>query len=143
MSNTSHTTHSTAIPCLMYRDASTAIGWLCRTVGFEHHAVYTNDDGSIAHAELTLAGGMIMLGSVNDGEYGRLVRQPDELGNAVSQSLYLVVDDPDVVYRRVKEAGGKIAIDIKDEDYGGRGFSFLDPEGHLWNIGSYDPWQPK
>jgi hypothetical protein len=28
----------------------------------------------------------------------------------------------------------------RDEDYGGRVFSCRDPEGHLWNIGSYDPW---
>ena len=31
-------------------------------------------------------------------------------------------------------------MEIKDEDYGGRGFSCFDPEGHLWNFGSYDPW---
>ena len=31
-------------------------------------------------------------------------------------------------------------IDIKDGDYGGRGFTCRDPEGHLWNFGSYDPW---
>ncbi|MCO5185240.1 MAG: glyoxalase, partial [Anaerolineae bacterium] len=26
------------------------------------------------------------------------------------------------------------------EDYGGRGYSCLDREGHVWNFGSYDPW---
>ena len=31
-------------------------------------------------------------------------------------------------------------IEIKDEDYGGRGFSCYDLEGHLWNFGTYDPW---
>ena len=30
----------------------------------------------------------------------------------------------------------------RDEDYGGRVFSCRDPEGHLWNIGSYDPCSP-
>ncbi|HEY6251202.1 MAG TPA: glyoxalase, partial [Candidatus Angelobacter sp.] len=24
--------------------------------------------------------------------------------------------------------------------YGGRAFTCRDPEGHLWNVGSYDPW---
>jgi uncharacterized glyoxalase superfamily protein PhnB len=32
-------------------------------------------------------------------------------------------------------------LDIKDEDYGGRGFSYRDLEGHLWNFGTYDPWE--
>ena len=32
------------------------------------------------------------------------------------------------------------AIEIKDEDYGGRGFACHDLEGHLWGFGTYDPW---
>jgi uncharacterized glyoxalase superfamily protein PhnB len=55
----------------------------------------------------------------------------------------MVVPDADAVYRRVKAAGGNMVIDIKDEDYGRRGFSFLDPEEHLWNVGTYDPWKTK
>ncbi len=39
-----------------------------------------------------------------------------------------------------KAAGAKIVIDIKDEDYGGRGYTCRDPEGHIWNFGTYDPW---
>ena len=30
---------------------------------------------------------------------------------------------------------------IKDEDYGGRSFSFRDPQGHAWTVGTYDPWK--
>lgn len=33
-----------------------------------------------------------------------------------------------------------IIRDIQDEDYGGRGYTCRDPEGHIWNFGSYDPW---
>lgn len=36
-----------------------------------------------------------------------------------------------------------IVIDIKDEDYGGRGFSCRDLEGHLWNFDTYDPSEAK
>ena len=42
---------------------------------------------------------------------------------------------------RAKAAGASFVIDIKDEDYGGRGFTCRDPEGHLWNVGTYDPWE--
>jgi uncharacterized glyoxalase superfamily protein PhnB len=31
-------------------------------------------------------------------------------------------------------------MDIKDQDYGGRGYSCRDLEGHIWSIGTYDPW---
>jgi uncharacterized glyoxalase superfamily protein PhnB len=131
---------STAIPCLRYRDAPAAIDWLCRVLGFERHLVVPDDTGGIAHAQLALGGGMIMLGSVRDGEYGRLMKQPDEVGGAQTQSTYLVVPDADAVHARVVAAGARIAMPIRDEDYGGRGFGCWDPEGHLWNIGSYDPW---
>ncbi len=60
-----------------------------------------------------------------------------------TQSPYVVVPDADEVYQRAKGNGAEIVIDIKDEDYGGRGFSCRDPEGHLWNIGTYDPWRIK
>jgi uncharacterized glyoxalase superfamily protein PhnB len=41
-------------------------------------------------------------------------------------------------------ARAKIVMNIKDEDYGGRGVSCCDLEGHLWNFGTYDPWhQPQ
>ena len=131
---------STAIPCLRYRDAPAAIDWLCRAFGFERHLVVPDDAGGIAHAQLTLDGGMIMLGSVRANDYGFLMKQPDEVGGAQTQSSYLVVPDTDAVHARAVAAGARIALAIKDEDYGGRGFSCFDLEGHLWSIGSYDPW---
>ncbi|HEX2604281.1 MAG TPA: VOC family protein [Oxalicibacterium sp.] len=128
------------IPCLRYRDAPAAIEWLCDTFGFEKQAVYANPDGGIAHAQLTFGNGMIMLGSADtESAWGKLIRQPEEVG-AETQSAYIVVQDPDAIYARAKAAGADIVIDIKFEDYGGRGFSCRDPEGHLWNFGSYDPW---
>lgn len=64
-------TKSTIMPTLRYKNAPAAIEWLCHILGFERHAVYTGSDGTIAHAELTLGGGMIMLGSQRDDAYGR------------------------------------------------------------------------
>ncbi len=52
-----------------------------------------------------------------------------------------MVADADAVHRRAVAAGAEVVIGIKDEDHGGRGFSCRDPEGHLWNIGTYDPWK--
>ena len=95
------------------------------------------------HAELTLNGGMIMLGSINDGPFGQHIKQPDQIGGFETQSSYLVVTDADAVYRRAKDAGVEIVIDIKDESYGGRGFTCRDLEGRLWSVGTYDPWQAK
>ena len=142
MSSTAKNTRATVVPCLRYRDAPKAIEWLCSTFGFERQLVVPNEDGTIAHAQLSFGNGMVMLGSVAtaDGEFGHLTKQPDEIGGLETQSPYLIVADADVVYQRAKTAGAKIVIEIKDEDYGGRGFSCRDMEGHLWNVGTYDPW---
>ena len=132
-------TRATVIPCMRYRDAPAAIEWLCSTFGFERQLVVPNEDGTIAHAQLGYGNGMIMLGSIFDTAFGRLMKQPSEVGKAVTQSAYLVVNDADLVYGRALEAGAQIVLDIKDEDYGGRGFTCRDPEGHIWSIGTYDP----
>lgn len=140
MSDLAKNTRATVIPGLRYRDAPAAIEWLCEVLGLEKQLVVANDDGTIAHAQLAFGNGMIMLGSAIESEYGRLLKQPDEIGGYETQAPYLVVRDADAVYRRARAAGARIVMDIKDEDYGGRGFSFQDPEGHLWNVGTYDPW---
>ena len=79
-------------------------------------------------------------GSARASEFDNLQKPPSALGGAVSQSPYIIVDDADRHYARAVEAGAEIVIEIKDEDYGGRGYSCRDPEGHVWNFGSYDPW---
>ena len=142
MPNFAKPTQASVIPCLRYRDAPAAIDWLCQTFGFEKHLIVPNTDGTIAHAQLSFGNGMVMLGSVmnEDTEFGLLVKQPDEVGGTSTQSAYLVVNDADAVYASAKAGGARIAMEIRDEDYGGRGFSCYDLEGHLWSFGTYDPW---
>jgi uncharacterized glyoxalase superfamily protein PhnB len=134
-------TRATVIPSLRYRNAPAAIDWLCQVFGFEKQLVVANPDGTIAHAQLSFGNGMIMLGSVADTEFGRLMKQPDEIGGAETQSSYVIVSDADLVYARAKAANAEIVREIKDEDYGGRLFTCRDLEGHLWSIGTYDPWE--
>ncbi len=108
---TNPSSRSAVIPAIRYRDAPAAIEFLCRVIGFEKHLVAPGPDNTVSHAQLALGGGMLMLGSADNGsDYG------------------------------AREAGWTIVIPIEDEDYGGRGFSCLDPEGRLWNVGTYDRW---
>lgn len=130
---------STAIPALRYRDAPRMIRWLQDAFGFQANLVVPGENGSIAHAQLTLGAGMIMLGSARDDAFGKL-QVPAQTDAPVTQSTYLIIADTDGVYQRAQAAGATIVMPIRDEDHGGRGFGCRDPEGHLWYIGSYDPW---
>ncbi len=133
---------SAIIPCMRFRDAPKAIEWLCDVCGFTKHAVYANEDGKIAHAELRRGGGMIMLGSVLKVEtkFGKQIKQPDEIGGFETQSPYIIVAAIDSLYAKVKASNAEIVMEIKDQTYGSRDFSCRDFEGHLWNFGTYDPW---
>lgn len=130
---------SIIIPTLRYRDAAEMIDWLCCGFGFSRKAVHQNDGGGIAHAQLILGNSMIMLSTYQADEFGAHQVAPDG-ESAVTQSSYIIVENPDAVFNQAKEAGAKIVMGISDWDHGGRGFSCRDPEGHLWSFGSYDPW---
>ena len=129
------------IPCLRYRDAAAAIDWLCRAFGFERHMVVPGEGSTIAHAQLTLGNGMVMLGSARDDEFGKLMKTPAQVGGVSTQSAYIVVADADAHHARAVAAGAKVVYPLEDADYGGRGYSCLDPEGNVWSFGTYDPWK--
>jgi len=127
------------IPALRYKNATAAIDWLCKAFGFERKMVVPGDGGSIAHAELTLGNGMIMLGDA-ETEYGWLVQPPNPPTRVNTQGTYVIVADVDGHYARAKAAGAEIVLDIKTQDYGGRDYTCRDLEGHVWTFGTYDPW---
>jgi uncharacterized glyoxalase superfamily protein PhnB len=97
-------TSVTVIAALQYEDAPAGIEFLCRAFGFERKAVYQGEGDTIAHAELTLGNGMVMLGSANDTEYGRLLVRPRDAGG-VTMSIYVIVQDPDAHFARARAAG--------------------------------------
>jgi uncharacterized glyoxalase superfamily protein PhnB len=127
----------TVIPALQYRDARAAIEFLCKAFGFDKNAVYEEPGGSIAHAQLTLGNGMVMLGSVKDSEYSKLLVRPADAGG-VTMSVYVVVDDADAHFARAKAAATTIVREPVTQDYGGRDYTCKDPEGHVWTFGTYD-----
>ena len=139
MTQPSSSPKSNIMPAMRYRDAAAAIEWLCRTFGFQKHLVVPGENGSIAHAQLTIGNGMIMLGSPSDDEVEPLMKLPGETGTT-TQTVYIVVSDIDAHYQKAKAESAEILREIADQDYGGRLYTARDPEGHIWNFGSYDPW---
>src|SRR3546814_11522641 len=74
---------------------------------------------------------MVMRGSAdNASQWGRQVAQPDEIDMRETQSPCVIVADTDAHYARAKDAGATIVMDIADQDYGGRGHSRRDIQGH-------------
>jgi uncharacterized glyoxalase superfamily protein PhnB len=125
------------IPFLNYEDAPAALDWLANAFGFERSDVHEGPDGTIAHAEMRFADGLIMLGSAGENDLG--MKTPRELG-AVNQGVYVIVDDRiNEHYERAVAAGAEVVRPLHDTDYGSRDYIVRDPEGNLWSFGTYRP----
>jgi uncharacterized glyoxalase superfamily protein PhnB len=120
-------------PALRYRDAPAAIEWLERALGFETTERIDNPDGTIAHAELRLGDGLIMLGSGAED-----LQDPPGDWRAARITLYVAVADVDGLHERAKAAGADVS-DLFEQDYGSRDFNARDPEGNHWSFGTYVP----
>lgn len=129
------------IPSMKYRNAPEAIAWLCKVFGFQKRVVVPGEsEGVIAHAQLSLGNGMIMLGTAGEeSEFEKLVGPPEK-GRRLTGAPYIVVDDIDAHYDRAKNAGAGIVMALEEQHYGGKLYAARDPEGYVWCFGSYDPW---
>ena len=127
---------------LKYHDCKAAIAFLCEAFGFERHVVHEAEDASIPHAQLKRGDDMIMLGSVRseDDPFAPYSTTPRDTGGGCTMSTYIIVTDVDAHHDRAVAAGAKVVYPPTDQDYGGRNYSALDPEGNIWHFGDYDPW---
>lgn len=85
----------TIFPFVRYVDAPGAIDWLVEAFGFQRLTVVPNPDGTIAHAELGIGAGVLMLGTLRDDF--QHMKSPRDAGG-VTQGLY-------VTYRPASSAG--------------------------------------
>ena len=120
-------------PGLQYADADAAMKWLEDVLGCRRREDHRDDDGNVVHAEVEFQGAVLMLSSAGVG------REPFRSLPAGGRLVYIAIDEVDALYDRVREAGGDIALEITDTDYGSRDFAVRDPEGNLWAFGTYRP----
>jgi len=113
-------------PYLLYEDVAAAIDWLTAAFGFRERTRIPGPGGKVAHAEMELADGLVMMGCPGP-EY----RNPKRLGH-VTQHLYVYVDSVDGHFEHARKAGAKILEEPADQFYGDRRYAAEDPEGHSW-----------
>jgi len=122
-------------PSLTYDDAPAAIEWLGKAFGFERRLVVPGPGGTIMHSELSFGPDVIMVSSAKP-EAKRM--SPRGLPGR-HQALCVHVDDPDAHFARANDAGAVILQELRNEEYGSRGYMAADPEGHHWYFGTYVP----
>jgi uncharacterized glyoxalase superfamily protein PhnB len=106
-----------------YADAAAAIDWLTEAFGFRERAEqrYTDEHGTVVHAEVEWAGEVVMLATPNEHYEGpRRHRETCEIARRwqdnpwVVDGLFVTVDDVDAHHARAVAAGATVIRPLED-----------------------------
>ncbi|HWH35785.1 MAG TPA: VOC family protein [Acidimicrobiales bacterium] len=115
-------------PYLAVGDARAALAWYAGVWGARPRGEpVVMADGRIGHAELSLAGGVLMLAD----EYPDLGVRAPAAGTGSAVTLHLAVADVDSHADRAVDAGARLERPPADHPYG-RNAVVIDPFGHRW-----------
>ena len=120
-------------PYLIVDGASDAIDFYTSVLGATERMRMDAPGGRIGHAELEIAGSVVMLADENPEMNAR---GPRAFGGS-PVSLMVYVEDVDGVFGRALEAGAKELRPVENQFYGDRMGAFEDPFGHEWNVASH------
>jgi uncharacterized glyoxalase superfamily protein PhnB len=126
------------IPMISYEDGVAALEWLAKAFGFRETARMLGPDGRLAHGEMEVGGGLIMLATPTpDYEGPRRHREHCERARQWSAVPWIIdgvlvyVDDLNAHYQQARAEGARILSEI-EEGPPGRRYRAEDPEGHRW-----------
>lgn len=124
--------YNAVIPALAFKGAGAAITWYKNVLGAKEKMRFENPDKTIAHAEITIGGDVIMI-SEEMPEYNT---SPKTLGgNSINLCVY--VPDVDNVIKKAVGEGATLIAAAKDEFYGDRSGRFEDPFGYRWIVSTH------
>lgn len=121
------------IAVLVYADLEAAHRHLVAVFGLEPGPLHRDDAGTVVHAEVRTADGVVMLHRVAP-EWG--LASPATLGAATGM-LVVTVQDVDAHHAAVVARGGTVTFPPADQPYGVREYGALGPEGEPWSF-----WAP-
>ena len=121
-------------PYLIVDDAAGAIDFYKQAFGATEELRMPMGD-KIGHAEIKIGDSHVMLA---DEFPERDIRGPKARGGTAS-SLMIYVEDVDTVFRQALDAGARVDgdMEVKDQFYGDRSGSLIDPFGHKWTVATH------
>lgn len=127
--------YHSVIPYLIINEAAKAIEFYKKAFSAKEIGRLVMPDGRVGHCELQIGDSRIMLADELP-EWGN--KSPQTLGNT-PVGLCLYVDNVDDVFKKALEAGAKTGenMEVKDQFYGDRSGTVIDPFGHKWTIATH------
>ena len=89
--------------------------------------------GKLMHAEFKIGNSIVMMA---DEWPDRNIRGPKSLGGS-PVGIMVYVEDVDACFQRAIAAGAAVHQPVKDQFYGDRSGSVIDPFGHQWTIATH------
>ena len=120
-------------PYLFVKSAASAIDFYKGVFGATETVRMSGPNGKIMHAELKIGDSIVMLADENP-QTGMM--SPQTIGG-FSVGLHLYVENVDAVIQKAADHGAKMLRPIKNQFYGDRSGSLLDPFGHMWSVSSH------
>ena len=121
-------------PSMVVTPCADAIDFYVRVFGAtEIEPRMTGPDGLVAHAEIEIAGSVIMLADEwPDGP----TQSPTTLGGS-TMALFIYSEDAPELWQRAVDAGAEVVFPYELQFYGDEGGRIRDPFGHTWGIGRH------
>ncbi len=120
-------------PYLCAKGAAQAIEFYKKAFSAAERMRIVQPDGRVGHAEIQIGDSVIMLVD----EFPEMdMRSPQSLGGS-AVSIYLYVEDADVIFNQAIAAGAKVKRPLADQFYGDRVGGIEDPFGHSWWISTH------
>ena len=120
-------------PYLIVRDAARAIEFYKKAFGATEVFRLPYADGKVAHAEIKIGEGCVMLA---DEMLDMGYRAPHTFGGT-PVSLLFYVADVDARFAQAVAAGATVKRPLEDQFYGDRSGTIVDPYGHVWTIATH------
>jgi PhnB protein len=120
-------------PYLFVKGAVGAIDFYKKVFGATEIMRMAGPTGKIMHAEVKIGDSIVMLADEN---LQTGVMSPQTIGG-YSVGLHVYVENVDAVIQKAVENGAKPLRSIKDQFYGDRSGSVLDPFGHMWSVATH------
>ena len=125
--------YHTATPYLICGGAANAIEFYKKAFGAKERMRHEMPGGVIGHAEIEIGDSAIMLAD----EFPQMgAKSPLSIGGS-PVGICLYVENADKVFQQAIAAGAKEERPLKDQFYGDRSGSLIDPFGHKWTIATH------
>ena len=125
--------YTSVTPYLTVKGAAKAIDFYKAAFGAVELMRFPGPDGTIAHAEIGIGDARIMLSDENR-QMGHVAPQSP---GASGTGLMLYVTQVDRVFAEAVKAGSTVKQAVKDQFYGDRSGTLVDPFGHLWTVATH------